>query len=312
MTRLTIAFVVSATLVASAPVSAQSDLRGADGAVTDARRLTPKGPNSVSEKKGTLTCDAERRELRFETRDARAFTVPFDRLVALHTEESRVPPRFLWRSNFYLTVHYTGPDGEAAVETLRFGSHQDQLDATAVLRNATGRSIDHSPAFRSLQGIPIRARAGTRLTGKTMSGDRFTGTVAALSATTVTVETGATRLVLDESSLQQLRLPYTAGHDAKMGMALGATIGALGGLAGAAFNTSGSASANAGWVVLATGLGAGVGAAVNVTLGALHYPFNRAFDVYTAPSWGARRRPDLAPRPQLDHTRRALQVSIAY
>ena len=61
---------------------------------------------------GVLTSDAAGQRLRFEAARRSSFDVSFDRLTALHYEESTYPSRVFRRSGLYLTIHYTSATGE--------------------------------------------------------------------------------------------------------------------------------------------------------------------------------------------------------
>lgn len=118
----------------------------AEWRLTGVRRATPTGPGRVKEVEGALISDAVRREIRFKATEHTGFVVPYDRIDALHYEEAKYPQRFLRRSSFYLTVHYSDADGRQAFETIRVLSERDALSALATLErdtfSPTGRTGD--------------------------------------------------------------------------------------------------------------------------------------------------------------------------
>ena len=114
--------------------------------------------------------------------------VPYERITAMHYEKAEYPRRFLRRSSFYLTVHYSDVAGRPAFETIRLLSERDALSALATLERDTGGTFDRSLATQSFLGIPIRAGIGARVAVTDQTGQATKGVITQLSASSLTLD----------------------------------------------------------------------------------------------------------------------------
>lgn len=291
----------------------------AEWRLTGARRAAPTGPGHLKEVEGVLVSDVVGQEIRFEASGPDGFVVPYDRINALHYEESKYPQRFLRRSSFYLTVHYSDADGRPVFETIRLLSERPALSAIATLERDTGSTFDRSLATRSFLGISIRAGVGARVGITDQMGQTTKGVISHVSASFLTLDesTGVER-VFGETSLREIRLLYSPKHDALVGLAVGATVGASGvyfsaGLSGCFSETSQKSDCHVlRAAAAAAGVGGGLGALIGMTIGALRYPFNHAFDVYRGDVRNASRRPSITIGPQISRERKGAFVSVVF
>lgn len=283
-----------------------------------ARSTMPAGPGRVKEVTGILVSDSEGKQIRFEAAGRVAYVVPYERITAMHYEESHYPQRILRRSSFYLTVHYSDVAGRPAFETIRLLSEREALSALATLERDTGGTFDRSVATQSFQGIPIRAGIGARVAVTDQTGRTMKGAIAQLSASSLTLDesTGVPR-VFDQTSLLKIRLLYSAKHDALAGFAFGATVGAVSayltaGLSGCFSATDETDCHVAGGAAATAGVLGGLGAVIGMTIGALRYPFNDAFDVYRGSARSTSRTPAITIAPQLAQARKGVLMSVRF
>jgi hypothetical protein len=242
----------------------------------------------VKEVVGVLVSDSLGKQIQLEAAGRNVYVVPYERVTAMHYEEADYPRRFLRKSSFYLTLHYSDAAGRPAFEAIRLLSRRDALAALATLERDTGLTVARSVTNQSFLGIPIRARVGTPVAVTDQSGRTIKGVIAQLSAVSLTVDesTGVPR-TFDETSLRKIRLLYSPKHDALVGLGLGAAMGAmLGARVGAG---GGRGCGSEGCHVLEgaaiyAGVFGGLGTLIGVTVGGLRYPSNDAFDVYRGDS----------------------------
>ena len=274
-----------------------------------ARHAIPTGPARLKEATGVLISDPQGKQIRFEAKDGAGFVVPYERINAMHYEEWNYPRRAWRKSSFYLTVHYSDVAGRPAFETIRLLSEQDALSAIDTLERDTGRTFDRSLATRSFKGIPIRAGIGARVAVTDQTGQTTKGTITQLSASSLALggSAGAAQ-VYDETSLRKIRLLYSPKHDALVGFTLGVGMGAVTGVLAGALGDENVV----GTAVAAAGLLGGLVAAIGMTTGALHYPFNSAYDVYSSDGKGAFRTSAIMIAPQVAQGRKGVLVSVRF
>jgi hypothetical protein len=273
----------------------------------------------VKEVAGVLVSDSKGKQIRLEAAERPFYVVPFDRITAMHYEKAEYPRRFLRRSSFYLTVHYSDVDGRPAVETIRLLSERDALSAIATLERDTGGTFERSIATQSFLGIPIRAGIGARVAVTDQAGHTTKGTIAGLSAVSLALEesTGPPR-VFDETSLRKIRLLYSPKHDALVGLGFGAAFGASAiyysaALSGCFSQTGHTDDCHVLQVAAAVAaVGGGLGALIGMTIGSLRYPSNKAFDVYRGDARGASRTSAITIAPQVARARKGVLVSVAF
>ena len=116
-----------------------------------ARSTIPTGPGRVTETVGVLISNSRETQIRFEAAGRTLYAVPYGRIVAMHYEERGYPRRFLRKSSFYLTFHYSDADGRPAFETIRLLSMRDALAALATLERDTGLTVDRSLTPQSIR-----------------------------------------------------------------------------------------------------------------------------------------------------------------
>ena len=139
------------------------------------------------------------------------------------------PRRFLNRSSFYLTFHYSDVAGEPAFETIRLLSEPDALSALDALERDTGLTFDRTLATRSFLGIPIRAAIGARVAVTDQGGQATKGTITQVSASSLALdESAGVARVFDQTSLRGIRLLYSPKHDALVGLGTGTAVGVFG------------------------------------------------------------------------------------
>lgn len=280
-----------------------------------ARSATPSGPGRLKEVRGVLVSDAGSRQIRFEADGRTTSVIPYERIVAMHYERAQYPRRFLRRSSFYLTVHYSDVVGSPASETVRLLSERDALAAMATLTRDTGGTFHRSAAARSFLGVPIRAGVGTRVVITDQVGRTTKGVMTQLSAASLTLnESPGVVRVFEDASIRKIRLLYSPKRNALVGFGFGAGIGAFSGaIVGAG---AGSGCGPEGCHVLAgaalgAGVAGGVGTLIGVTIGAMRYPFNDAFDVYRGDTRDVSTT-SVAIAPQLTRVHKSVLVSVRF
>jgi hypothetical protein len=155
--RATIVIAVTGVLLDAAPAIAQS--RFDDVRLVTARHRQGFRNARFDEASGTLVSDAQQRVVRFEAKSGRVLDLPFDRLVALHSESSDYPRRILRRAGLYLVIHYTDPIGAPMFAIFRLpAATASALFAT--LERDTGRVVDQTRATESFLGLPIHVFEG--------------------------------------------------------------------------------------------------------------------------------------------------------
>ena len=179
----------------------------AESRFADARRLIRTGAGRVKDVTGVLISDSRGRKIQFDVDGRAAFAIPYERITAMHYEAGEYPTRFLRRSNFYLTVHYSDAAGEAAFETVRLLSARDILPALGTLERDTGLTIDRTLATRAFLGIPVRALVGARVAVTDQTGQTTKGTITQLSTSSLALDesAGAPR-VFEEGDVRKIRL----------------------------------------------------------------------------------------------------------
>ena len=186
--RTIIVMTATGVLLAAAPVAAQSrfdDVRWVTG------RHRPGFRNArFDEARGALISDTQERRLRFQGESGRALDLPFERLVALHSEASVYPRRVFRRSGVYLVVHYLDSlGGGPAFEIFRLStSNRDALLAT--IERDTGRAIDRSGSAESFLGLPVHVFDGDGVVIETERGAAAKGMLRSLSPTSIDVDGG--------------------------------------------------------------------------------------------------------------------------
>ena len=316
--KVPLSLMLIACAIGHSAALAQVSTDPAEWRLTGARHAAPSGPGRVKEVGGVLISDTVREEIRFEAAEQVGFVVPYDRIDALHYEESKYPQRFLRRSSFYLTVHYSDADGRPEFETIRVLSERDALTALATLEQDTGGTFDRSPSTQSFLGIPIRAGIGARVAVTDQAGQTTKGVITQLSASSLTLdESTSVARVFDETSLRKLRLLYTPRHDALVGFVTGAAVGASGvyvsaGLGGCFIPDRTSDCHVLRTAAAAAGISGGLGALIGMTVGSLRYPFNNAFDVYRGDVRDASSTARITIAPLVAGARKGALVSVSF
>lgn len=273
-----------------------------------ARSTTPTGPGRVKEVAGVLVSDSEGRQLRLEANGRAGFVVPYERITAMHYEEAKYPRRFLRRSSFYVTVHYSDVAGQPAFETIRLLSEQDALAALDALERDTGRTVGWSLATQSFLGIPIRADIGARVAVTDQAGQTTKGAITQLSASSLALDgsAGVARL-FDETSVRKIRLVYSPKLDALFGAAMGASVGVLFVL----LNPMGGTAIATDYLVVPA-VFAGALAGGFMISGAVQSLFSNAYDVYRGDARGGFKTSAITIAPQVAQARKGVLVSVRF
>ena len=186
--------------------------------------------------RGTLTSDAQVRQLRFETASrVLLFEVSFDRLTSLHYEESRYPRLAFSRSRAYLTIHYTSAAGVSRFEILRL-SKDSAASLLATVGRDTGLSIDRSPATTSFLGLPIHVPVGDIVYVTDNAGVRTRGSVAQLLPSSIELQPSGR---FEAASVRKIEVSDPISD--------GAAVGAVEGLISGLFSTVACVSAPLAW-----------------------------------------------------------------
>jgi len=325
-TRLALLWLVCC-LGSSPPVLAQAavgqdtpsgTLQPVEWRLSGVRRASPSGPGRLEETTGVLISDPARQVLRFEARGRDLFAVAYGRITVIHYEEGKYPQRFLHRSSFYLTFHYADDTGRDAFETVRLLSREEALSALETIGEHTGCPTDRSDATESFLGIPIRAETGTRVVITDVSGRTVKGVIRQLSSSSLALDdsTGTTR-VFDEADVRRIRLAYSPKRDAFFGLGVGFAAGA--GLAyvaaglGGCFNENRTTNCDVVSEMLLVGaITGGTTALIVMTVRALLYPVDSAFDVYRGETPGASRGYTIAIAPQVGPASRGVVVVVRF
>jgi hypothetical protein len=295
-----------------------SPVPAAGSRFANARRLVRTGAGRVKDVTGVLISDSSDRKIQFEVDGRAAFTIPYERITAMHYEQAEFPKRFLRRSNFYLTVHYSDATGLAAFETIRLLSARDVQPALEALERDTGLTFDRALTTRSFLGIPVRARVGASVAVTDWTGQATKGTITRLSASSLALDesAGAPR-IFEATDVQKIRLLYSPKPYALAGFGMGASLGGLltylsAGLSGCFSETrthNCHVAQAMGAVAAVTG---GLGALVFTTVGAIYYPRNKAFDVYLGGARGPSKTSAFTIVPQVTKERKAVAVSVRF
>jgi hypothetical protein len=319
---LTCTFAVPSSALAhdeSGPRAIIAISQAAEWRLAGARRATPSGPGRLHEATGDLVSDPAQEVVRFESAGRPLFVVPYDRIAVVHYEDAKYPRRFLWRSSFYLTIHFVDDAGQDAVETIRLLSRDDAVAALDAIERHSGCVTDRSEATSSFLGIPIRATTGTRVVVTDRDGRTTGGVISRLSSRSFLLDdeaTGASR-VFEEAAVRRIRLAYSPRHDALVGLAMGAGTGifatwVVSGLGGCYDeNRSDDCHVLRDMAIAGSAVG-GVGALLGMTIGALRYPLNGAFDVYRGDAPGASTPYSISVRPEIGNRRRGVFVVVQF
>lgn len=294
-----------------------------------ARRLIRADAGRVKEATGVLISDPPGRTIRFDVDGRAVFAIPYDSVTAMHYEQAQYPKRFLRRPSFYLTIHYSDSADQAAFETLRLLSGPEVVSALDTLERDTGRTFERSLATRSFLGVPVRARVGARVAVTDQTGQTAKGTIAQLSTSSLALDesTGAPR-IFEKGDVRKIRLLYSPKHDVLAGLGQGAIFagvstfmfGALGGCFGGEALGAGSGSGGNNcdvhdflkFAAPVLAVSAGVGALIGPTIGALRYPFNKAFDVYLGDTRSASTTSAVTIVPHVTKERKGVAVSLRF
>src|SRR5262245_58277254 len=182
-------FVIAATgvLLASVPASAQS--RFEDVRLVTARHRQGFRKARFDEAKGAFTSDAQQRRLRFEPESGRTLDLPFEKLVALHSESSGYPQRVFRRSSQYLVIHYTDPGGAPMFAIFRLPTGTAR-ELPAAIERDTGRVIEQTRATDSFLGLPIHVFDGDTVVISRTDGPETKGMFRRFGPDSVTVDSG--------------------------------------------------------------------------------------------------------------------------
>lgn len=276
------------------------------------QRVRPEGPQRVKSSEGTLVLDGARRHIVFAQRAEAVFVIPYDRLSAIHFEDTRYPGG---RTKRYITLHHATDTGETAVEVIRVRADDRARALVANLEEQTGLHVGQSLEHQSMLGIPIHAAVGAKVTVTASDGSITKGVIRRLTPSAVDIESmSAGTRTFTVANLRRMRYQYDAGRQAKIGVVIGAAAGAFVGFMGSAFcedNPSNGLGCTLSGVALGMGIVGGATAGVLVLEEALHYPSNRNYDVYRSPLLQLRHG-RLGLSPDVTRRRAAVQVSLRY
>lgn len=271
--------------------------------MVDAQRTTATSPGHFRSTNGELVLDSARREITFDAAHGAATVVPFDGIVALHLEDTGNRRGLVRNRDLFLVVHHAAGQAGGGAETFRM-SEGAGLAAVEAIEQRTGRVFDRSEAHASFLGIPVRTTIGTRLSVSDDTGRTTSGTLVSVSTTTLVLRgaDGRTR-ELAASSIRRVRRPYAPGPSALRFALVGSAVGAfnvflVAGLGGC-FEVQEPANCNhlGGATLASAAITAGLFSAVSVTVGAMKYPFNSNYDVYSPPGARPIARHTLVPQP---------------
>ena len=197
--RATIVIAATGVLLAAASATAQS--RFDDVRLVTARHRQGFRKARFDEAKGALISDTQQRRLRFEAGSGRALDLPFERLVALHSESSGYPQRIFRRSSLYLVIHYSDPGGAPvfAIFRLPTGTGRELL---ATIERDTGRVIEQTRATDSFLGLPIHVFDGDTVVISRTDGLGTKGMLRGFGPDSLAVDAGT----FEAASIRQVRV----------------------------------------------------------------------------------------------------------
>ena len=207
------------------------------------------------EAKGTLISDAQQRRLRFEAESGRALDVPFERLLALHSESSGYPQRIFRRAGLYLVIHYSDPSGAPTFAIFRLSTDTAGAVFAAIERDA-GRVIEQRRATESFLGLPIHVFDGDTVVITRTEGPEIRGMFRGFAPDSLEVNAGT----FDASSIRRVRVTDSSAEGVVFGGLIAALPAAL-----VTLNQCVSSCAlwypftPAGWGVIAGGIAIGAG-----------------------------------------------------
>jgi len=208
--RATIVIAATGMLLAAASAAAQS--RFDDVRLVTVRHRQGLRKARFDEAKGALTSDTQQRRLRFEGESGRALDLPFDRLVALHSESSGYPQRIFRRSSPYLVIHYSDPAGAPmfAIFRLPRGAARELL---ATIERDTGRVVEQTPATDSFLGLPIHVFDGDTVVISRTDGPETKGRFRGFGPDSLAVDAGT----FEAASIRQVRVTDSIADGAVFG-----------------------------------------------------------------------------------------------
>jgi hypothetical protein len=197
--RSTIVIAATGVLLAAVPAAAQS--RFDDVRLVTATHRPGFRKARFDESKGVLVSDAQQRRLRFEGESGRVLDLPFDRVIALHSESSGYPPRIFGRSGLYLLVHYSDPAGAPmfAIFRLPTGIARELL---ATIGRDTGHAIEETRATESFLGLPIHVFDGDTVVINRADGREVKGRFRKFGVDSLEVASGT----LESASIRRVRV----------------------------------------------------------------------------------------------------------
>jgi hypothetical protein len=251
--RATIVIAATGVLLAAAPAVGQS--RFDDVRLVTARHRQGFRKARFDEARGALMSDVQQRRLRFEAESGRALDLPFDQLVALHSESSGYPQRIFRRSSLYLVVHYNDTKGESLFAIFRLPT--DTADALfATIQRDTGRMIERTGPTESILGLPIHVFDGDTVVITRTDGPQIKGTVRGFTPASLGVNAG----VFEAASIRQVRVTDSIADGVVFGGVIAALPAGLLTLNQCVNNcTLWSPFTPAGWGVIAGGMAIGAG-----------------------------------------------------
>jgi hypothetical protein len=251
--RATIVIAATGLFLTAAPANAQS--RFDDVRLVTARHREGFRKARFDEARGALISDAQQRRLRFEAESGRMLDLPFDALVALHSESSGYPQRIFRRSGLYLVVHYNDPGGAPSFAIFRLATDTaERLFAT--IQRDTGRMIDQTGSTESFLGLPIHVFDGDTVVVERTDGPDIKGTFREVMPNSLGVNAGT----FERASIRQVRVTDSIAEGVVFGGAIAAVPAAL-----LTLNQCVSSCTfwypftPAGWSVIAGGIAIGVG-----------------------------------------------------
>jgi hypothetical protein len=214
--RATIVIAATGVFLAATPATAQS--RFDDVRLVTARHRQGFRKARFDEARGALISDAQQRRLRFEGESGRALDLPFDRLVALHSESSGYPQRIFRRSGLYLVVHYSDPRDTPLFAIFRLSV--DTAEALfATIERDTGRVVDQTRATESFLGLPIHVLDGDSVVINRKDGPEIRGRFRSVAPDSLEVNAGT----FEATSIRQIRVTDSIAE----GVVFGGLIAAL-------------------------------------------------------------------------------------
>ena len=110
----------------------------------------------------------------------------YEQVRGLRYEESKYPPRFLRRSNYFLTIHHASAESQGSYQILRLSRDTARV-VLAALERDTGL-IDRRSTKASFLGLPVHVAVGDAIYLTDATGRTKKGRITHLSASSIEME----------------------------------------------------------------------------------------------------------------------------